>query len=199
MSEIKNGWEEFLNPDVLRPKLISASIFLAAYALLLDTVIDRIASFYSTGLPKKGDQVDAKYKEEVLSRNSSPLYASLSWLQENKAIDEKDLLEFEHIKNSRNQVAHELYKIASDNISPDFLEQFPILMALINKIERWWIINFEIPVNPDMDGKEIEESGIVPGSIIILQIMLDIALGSHEKAQYYINEFRKLSSSHNTS
>lgn len=191
MSDIKKSWEEFLNPDVLRPKLISASIFLAAYEMLRNTIIDRTADFYSFIFHEKSADVNPKYKSEVLSRNPSPLYASLSWLKEENVLDEKDLVEFENIKKSRNRVAHELAKIVGGDISLDFYEQFPSLMALIRKIDLWWVVNFEIPTNPDMDGKEIVESGIVSGTTITLEIMLNVALGSHEKANYYINEFRK--------
>jgi hypothetical protein len=190
-SNVNKKWEGFLDPEVLRPKLISASIFLAAYDLLCDTIIGRIKDFYSIGFDENGAHVDPKYKQKVLSRNRSPLYASLLWLKENDAIDDNDLAEFERLKESRNRVAHELAQMVCGVLPSDFLGQFPSLLVLINKIEVWWIVNVEIDTNPDMDGKKIDESGIVPGKIMILQMMVEVALGSEEEANYYINEFRK--------
>jgi hypothetical protein len=36
------------------------------------------------------------------------------------------------------------------------VERFHELVALLKKIEVWWVVNMEIPVNPDFDGKEID-------------------------------------------
>jgi hypothetical protein len=67
------------------------------------------------------------------------------------------------------------------------------MVTLLDKIERGWIVNVEIPTNPDFTSKEedIDENGIIPGPIMSLRMMLDVALGSDETASYYINEFKK--------
>ncbi len=39
----------------------------------------------------------------------------------------------------------------------------------------------EIPTNPDFDGKKIDEEGMVPGKIMTLRLLADIALGSEEE------------------
>ncbi len=81
----------------------------------------------------------------------------------------------------------------TEGLPSDFANRFNGMVALLDKIERWWIINVEIPTNPVFDRKrdEIDESGIVPGPILSLQMMFDIALGSDETAKFYINEFKK--------
>ena len=67
------------------------------------------------------------------------------------------------------------------------------MTALLDKVEKWWIVNLEIPTNPDLIDKinEIDFDGIVPGPIISLRMMVDVALGSNETANYYISEFKK--------
>src|SRR5713226_8484536 len=111
-NSVDESWEEFLTPEVLRNKLISASIYLAAFQMLKDSIVGHLKSFYTFGFDKDGDLIDPKYEREVLSRNRSVLYASLSWLAESGAIDEKDLGTFEKLKDCRNQIAHNMPQLA---------------------------------------------------------------------------------------
>jgi len=62
----------------------------------------------------------------------------------------------------------------------------------LNKIEKWWIVNVEIPINSDIHEKEIDENGIIPGPVISLQIMLKVALGSEEESRRYLSESMKM-------
>jgi len=82
--------EDFLNPEIVRPKLIVASVYIAAYEVLKSTIVQRIKSFYTLGGIYKEDH--PKYQSEVLSRNRSPVYASLDWLRESHAIDDNETL-----------------------------------------------------------------------------------------------------------
>lgn len=141
MNNNNKKWEEFLNPEVLRTKLITASMYLTAFELLKDSVIDRVKGFYITGFDENGTETSSAY-------------------------------------------------IAGD-LEGAFLERFPPLISLLRKIEVWWIVNFEIPINSDFDNAEIDESGIVPGVVMTIQLMFEIALGEPEKAAYYLNEFKK--------
>lgn len=71
------------------------------------------------------------------------------------------------------------------------------MVDLLHKIEVWWIVNLEIPLNQDFDGsEEIDESKIMPGSVMMLKVTLDVASGDPEKASYYLDEFRKPNSKH---
>lgn len=185
--EVVRNWEEFLNPAILRGKLISASIYLALFELLKDSVVDHIKSFFTSGFDQNGSTTDPKYHSEVLVRNPSRLYASLSWLHEHNVIDEKDIESFEQIKKTRNRVAHEMLQLATKHSKPDHLKELPVLIALLRKIEVWWILNVEIPTNPDFDGAEIDEDGILPGPLMAARIMTDVALGSEEEASRYLN------------
>lgn len=191
MNDSTRKWEEFLNPEVLKAKLIAASMYLTAFELLKDSIIDRVKGFYMTGFDENDTTVSSAYATEVLSLSKSRLYASLLWLKKQDAINDDDLSTFEAIKTYRNGVAHELRRIVAGDLEGAFVEQLPALISLLRKIEVWWIVNFEIPVNPEFDGAEIDESGIVPGAIWTIQLMFEIALGEPEKASYYLNEFKR--------
>jgi len=42
------AWEKFLNPDVLRQNLILASIYIAYFEILKDSIVDRPKEFFAT-------------------------------------------------------------------------------------------------------------------------------------------------------
>ena len=169
---IKRSWEEFLNPEVTRPRLIATAIYIAGFEVLKDSIVGRIRNFYWTGFDESGDKIDPKYQSDVLSRNKSPVYASLDWLKENAAITDADVAAFDCIRSCRNTLAHRLFSaIGSEGLPEDFGQCFTDMVALLRKIEIWWIANFEIPTNPDFDGREIDENGIVPGPVMSMQLL----------------------------
>ncbi len=67
------------------------------------------------------------------------------------------------------------------------------MVGLLHKIEVWWIANVEIPTDPDFDGREIDEDGIVSGPIMTIKLLLEIALGDEKKSRYYNEELLKRS------
>lgn len=185
MSSPTEQWERLLTPAVMQEKLVSASLYIAAYDLLKDSIIGRIRSFYMVGFSENGEIVGERYETAVVVRNKRILYASLDWLVENKVIDKSDCEAFERIKNTRNILAHELLAIVTTGKDVDYIERFQELASLLRKIELWWVVNVEIPVNPDFDGKEIDEQGIVPGPVLMLQMMLEVASGNEELLKHY--------------
>jgi hypothetical protein len=190
--DINKIWNDFLNPEVMRPLLISSSIYLAGFELLKDSIIGRISDFFFAGIGTNGTTIDPRYESEVLSRNSSPLYASLDWLTEMGAIDKSDLNAFENIKVCRNLIAHRLVSFLNgDGLPEDFDKCYKEMVALLHKVELWWITNVEIPINSDLDGKDIDETGIIPGPVLGLQMLYDIALGSEEQSKSFYKKLRE--------
>jgi hypothetical protein len=78
-------------------------------------------------------------------------------------------------------------------LSDEFDERFSEMVALLRKVEAWWITNVEIPTNPDFDGQEVDEDGITLGPIMTIQLLRDIALGDEKRSKYYYDEFRRRS------
>lgn len=185
MSSPTEQWEQLLTPAVMQEKLISASLYVTAFELLKESIIGRIRSFYMVGFDADGDVIEEKYETVVLSRNKNPLLASLDWLSENDVIDENDRQAFERIRTTRNLLAHELPSMVMGGKDFQHVERFQELVALLKKVEVWWVVNMEIPVNPDFDGKEIDEEGIVPGPVLMLQMMLEVLSGNEELLKHY--------------
>lgn len=189
--DIWKSWERFLKPENLKANLIILSLFFTSYEILKDSIIARIRNFYTNGFDEKGWIIDKEYQTKVKSLNKSLLYASLEWLKNRKVIDDNDIEEFNKIKKCRNELAHEIVNFITkgSNINP--LPLFPKMINLIDKIEKWWILNVEIELNPNLKDKEIDEKGIVPGPIIMLRVLMDIALGNEEESRFYHNGFKE--------
>ena len=185
MNTTADRWERFLDPDVVRPSLFLATMFITAFEILKDSVVDRIRGFYAIGLDESDPLVGPEYQTEVASKNRSILYASLSWLREHEVIDDGDLEVFEQLKRTRNQLAHQLFASVTGQIESKHEAQLEALVALLRKIEVWWVVNFEIAINPDFDGQEIDEAGIVPGAILSLQMLIQVASGNTELLEHW--------------
>lgn len=190
----QTSWKNILDPDVLRPNLIAVSLYIAAFEILKTTIIEKLRDFYCFGWNENGAVIDPKYAKEVLSRNSSPVYASLDWLKEMKAINDDDIAAFNNLKECRNKFAHALTHMLMDGLSADFPERFAELIALVEKIGRWWVINVDMATDPEYSDREVKEEDVIPGQIVGLRLMMDVALGSKEESRRYIDEFvrRKL-------
>ena len=185
MNATADRWERFLDPDVVRPSLFLATMFITTFEILKDSVVDRIRSFYTNGFDENGSIVGLEYQTEVVSKNKSLLYASLQWLREHEVINNRDLEAFEQLKRTRNQLAHQLFAVVTGQIESTHEAQFEVLVTLLRKIEVWWVVNFEIPTNPDFDGQEIDEEGIVPGAVLSLQMLIQVASGNTELLEHW--------------
>lgn len=191
-NKVRKSWEDFLNPDVVRPHLIRTSIYIFAYEILRDSIVGRIRDFFCNGFNEKGDIIDPKYKTKVLGLNKSPVYASLEWLKSMNAINQNDIATFDKIKKCRNTIVHDFSRLtAATGLPQGFENNFGDMVSLLRKIEVWWIMNVELAINPDYDGQEIDEAGIMPGPLLSLRILCDVALGLDEQSRFYFERFRE--------
>jgi len=145
--DIRISWERFLNPDVLRTNLIVASLYITAFEMLKESIIERAKEFFSVGYNENGLIIDEKYKKEVLNLNKSPLYASIFWLKDMDAINDNDIEIFDKIRKCRNDITHEIANFISKGAKTDPLPLFNSMIDLLHKIEKWWILNQCCPVN----------------------------------------------------
>lgn len=91
LNNYKGQWENFLNPEILKERLINISMYITIYEMLKDSIINRIKDFYVASLIGYVDlQGEKEYQLKVLSKHKNHLYASISWLIEYEVIDEQD-------------------------------------------------------------------------------------------------------------
>ena len=187
--KVKASWERALHPETLKTNIITASIFSMAFEMLKSSIIEKIEGFFTNGFDENGMIVSPEYKEKVLFLNRSPLYASLKWLQDMNAIDDKDLERFEHIKKCRNTLAHEMLTFASSGVDFDVAEAFDEMIGLLRKIEIWWFENLETAIDPETYPEDLDLEQVIPGPVWSLQMLIDVALGPEEEARKYYDHF----------
>ena len=173
---VQKNWDKFLNAETMRNNLTLASLFLTAFELLRGTIIDRIKSFFAQDY-KDGKPVPSPEYQKVLSRHRSPLQASCLWLLKNDVITEGDIATVHSIRQHRNEIAHRLPNFLASAEHEIDLTLFLEIRRLLLKIERWWILEVDIPTNPDHDGEKISETDVTPGVIIALDLVIQSAVG----------------------
>ncbi|BCT87619.1 DUF4145 domain-containing protein [Acinetobacter variabilis] len=110
--DYREQWENFLNPEVFKDRLINISMYITIYEMLKDSIINRLKDFYAmTLIGAKDLEGEEEYRTKVLSRHKNHLYASISWLIENGVINKEDKENIEALKSYRNYLAHEMSNI----------------------------------------------------------------------------------------
>lgn len=175
MNEI-NNWEALLNPELLRKNLVAGALYLCSYEILKNTIVERIKSFFNFDYKNGKSLENQEYRKEVRNINKNIVSASLQWLKKNTVISEDDILKFNILRSQRDEIAHRMIDVLSSQGNYIHINYLTDALELLEKIEKWWIVNFEIPVNPDFDKENIEEHQVMPGSIIILKHLRNIAL-----------------------
>lgn len=186
MTGNRAAWAEFLNPDVVRSKFITAGLFLVAHEMLLDSIKRHPLFFFSDRWTADGPEESEKYRQEVLALDpkgkNDPVRGSVAWLRRMEALDEDDERAIKRVTEERNRLAHELTVMIGGSAPPTFVEHFSTLVQLVSKIEKWWIINVEMATDPDLAGEEVDADQVVPGVVLSLDMLSQVALGDGESA-----------------
>lgn len=190
---VQKNWERFLNPESLKENLVISSLYITSFEILKDSIISKIKDFFIEGFDEKGFIYSEKYNKEVLSldKKKRPLQASFLWLKKYDVINDDDLNNWERIVLFRNELAHDMLKFLTQIPESDLLDLFQIILNLITKIEKWWIINYELEINENYIGQEISEEDIIPGINVTLHLLFNIALGEKNESKKYFEEFIK--------
>lgn len=183
-------WLRFLDPENLKGNLMFASLYIAAYESFKDYIIDEVKSFYLKGFKDGHDLIDPKYDTHVKAKDKSVVKASLLWLLEREAIDANDILLFDDLRQYRNKLSHELMTLLFEGLPEELPAKFVQLLQVRIKIEKWWILNVEIPTNPEFESvDEINEDAIIAPSQMINKLIFDMLSGDEKTANYYRAEF----------
>lgn len=186
MENAMDHWENLLNPDLVRVKLISAGLFLVGHEMLIDSIKVRPREFFADHWTADGPQPGAKYEREVLALDpkgkKDALRGSIAWLKKMEVVTADDEEDVRTVTDARNKLAHELKAMVSGSITADFFDHFATLMQLVQKIERWWIINVEIATDPDYHNSDIKEESIISGPSWMMHMLAQVALGEGDEA-----------------
>jgi hypothetical protein len=185
-------WLKFLDPENLKGNLMFSSLYIASFEAFKDYVVDEVKFFFNTGFSEGEFTFSEEYITKVKALDKSILKATLIWLKDLEAINEKDIETYDELRQYRNKLSHELMTLLFEGLPQELPENFAKLIALRVKIEKWWIMNIEIPTNPDFDeSPEIKEDDVMTSSQIFNQLIFDMLSGEEKRASYYQNEFKQ--------
>ena len=200
---VTKSWLKLLNPEELKENLIQCSTFITAWEILKEAIVVPILWFYTNGFITNDSNdkkfTRPKYHKEVMEldtrkKNKDVVHASCLWLRKNNVIDDADIQMISDIREHRNLVTHEMIKVLGSVKVQVKLELLDNLIDILNKIDRWWIIEVEIPTNPDftaIDFDTIDYDGILSGRMMVLQLISKVAYGDDQSLAEIYNEFKK--------
>lgn len=191
MDKFNQRLENFFNPDILKQNLIIASLFIAVFDNFKANIINKVKYFYFSGI-KDGVEQFKDYEQDVLNKvkpkNNKQIKATLLWLKENEFITEAEEILFAEFTNTRNKLAHEMNRMLIDGFSEEIYKLYAEMINLFSKIERKWIIDIEIPINPpDIPYEDINWDGITSINFEFIKIMTDIAFTGNDKYLKLVN------------
>ncbi len=97
------------------------------------------------------------------------------------------------LRTHRNEIAHELPKFLGDTKFDVQLEFLSGIFHIVQKIDKWWIQNIEIPTNPDFDDRELtqeELDGVSSARMIFMNLLISVANGNETQLQQIYEGFR---------
>lgn len=185
-------WLKFLDPENLKENLMFSSLFIASFEAFKDYVVEEVKFFFNNGFSDGEFTFSEDYTTKVKALDKSLLKATLLWLKDLDAIDDNDIQTYNELRQYRNKLSHELMTLLFEGLPKELPEKFAQLITLRVKIEKWWIMNIEIPTNPDFDATtEVKEEDIMTSSQMFNQLIFDMLSGDEKRASYYQNEFKQ--------
>lgn len=185
-------WLKFLDPENLKGNLMFSSLFIASFEAFKDYVVEEVKFFFNSGFSDGEFTFSEDYNTKVKALDKSLLKATLLWLKDLDAIDDNDIQTYNELRQYRNKLSHELMTLLFEGLPKELPEKFAQLITLRVKIEKWWIMNIEIPTNPDFDATtEVKEEDIMTSSQMFNQLIFDMLSGDEKRASYYQNKFKQ--------
>jgi hypothetical protein len=128
-------------PALIRRELLLAGQFLAAFELLMGSIVGRVrASYYTEDSPEpEKAERRQRYAREVLSLDKSSLRASCLWLRKHDVLSAEDLQVVEEIRRNRNDIAHRLPALVFTQTWFVPTGKFRTIAELVAKTDVWWL------------------------------------------------------------
>lgn len=193
MKDFEQKLENFFNPEILKANLIIASLYIAVFDNFKTNIVEKVKYFYLSGI-KEGVEQFRDYEKEVLelvkTKKNKQIKATLQWLLSCKMITEAEIQEFEVYTNMRNKLAHEMNKMLIEGFPEEIYKNYADMINLFNKIERKWIIEIEMAINPPkISYEDIQWEEITSINLEFIKIMTDIAFTGNEKYMQMVKNY----------
>jgi hypothetical protein len=168
MDEKLREVERLLNKDVLKDNLAKAGVYSVGWEFLQYSLIQRPKRFFTMAR-----ESDDYYKAEVLSRHeNSPLIASCLWFKQRGVLTDADISDIRQLRKHRTDIAHQMLTVLLNTEVQVDEGKLAKLVSLLGKVDRWWLLEFEIPANEEFDGQEIDPQKVRSGQMDTLWLLI---------------------------
>lgn len=165
---------KIMNSGLVRKYLNNASLFLLSWELMKSAIVDSIRDFYTSGYTNGKFIVSETYSMEMKKLDPKNIFkASCLWSKENEILTKKDLEIIEELNLKRNNIAHRLAYILSEDEEDINYDDILQIWSIATKVDRWWIMNVEIPTNGELDPEWIDESSVFSGRTMLINFLLN--------------------------
>jgi len=179
--EVRDSWEKMLNPKTLRQNLVTAAVFLTAYEMLKEALVDRLRGFYSTEWTKDGPEVGAGYQREVRGLDKKEVIACAKWFRRSDALTDADLVLLQEIIQHRNTAAHHLPAVLGSSEKQFSLRHLHAIYELTAKLDVWWIKSIEVETDPAFDKERPTEDQLNQSysiRMVFMSLLIQVAEGN---------------------
>lgn len=188
--KIDEQWRNIFDRDKLKDTVNIIALYITVYELLEDRIVTYPKDFYT--IVEFDEEAKRNYKEHVLSlydkkacpginTKNEALIASLVWFITGGAIDENDINVFAESRNLRNTLVHEMMATITEG-GEKLIKQFVLMYNLFRKIEKWWILEVEVPISGQFPNlSEEDKNGVMSGYMVVLDAIIDILANDSNK------------------
>lgn len=170
-----------LGPEQVKNSLVRAGLFIVGYELMKSQIVDATRGFFVIGFDEHGLTTDEKYESKVRSRHKKEFEACLLWLVSMEALTEAQADRVRAIRDHRNELAHELPRYVTNpgaEVDTKLLREMRDVIALLG---RFWG-SIEVSIDPQFDGEDVDLDGIVSGTTLLVDLLIDASEISNEGA-----------------
>lgn len=156
-----------LSPAELNRNLVYAGLFLVAFELVRELVINRVKGFYANTTFGPG-MLFRTYEQDVLARHKHAFEASLLFLRDHfEAISPDDVMAIQALREHRNVIAHELPRILPI-MDPSENERL-LLRAreALFRLSNFWVF-IDIGADPEFKSKALDWKQIAGEDLMLL-------------------------------
>jgi hypothetical protein len=156
-----------IEPGNIRSNLTRAGLVLVAWEILQQEIEEKVHDFYCNGFDANGWVYSPAYQTKVLSRHKYVFEASLLWLVDSDALNERQADQVRAFRDYRNKVSHEMPKILTEVGHDIEIERISEMREVIAALSTFWG-RIEIDTDPDLAGEHIADENIRSGMLLLM-------------------------------
>jgi hypothetical protein len=183
-SNVPPEFEKFFDPKRLQRNLMLGALYLATFEVLKTIVVDDLISFFAIrhgdydqdGKALRTDDYRAELAKHGFKQHHDEYKAACLWLKGMEALGDDEYARLLEIRAHRNKLAHELPHVLLDARLEVNVGLLVEARNFIHKLDRWWFENLEMAINPDFDGKTIDELDFASGRMLLIDHVISNAV-----------------------